>query len=87
MKFEKIKKINDFLYEIPKGYKPGMHVPARIYGSKTIIENMDNAELVALCKDYRRAFKQILEVIQSYGKISNDDLIGLVDRLIPSEFK
>ncbi|MBP7734778.1 MAG: RtcB family protein [Spirochaetes bacterium] len=40
-----LKKINDFLYEIPADYKPGMRVPARIYATMKLIENMDNAVL------------------------------------------
>jgi tRNA-splicing ligase RtcB len=43
MKIHGIKKIHDFLYEIPVGYKPGMRVPERIYASQKLIENMDNA--------------------------------------------
>jgi tRNA-splicing ligase RtcB len=36
-----IKKINDFVWEIPVSYKVGMLVPARIYASKLLLENMD----------------------------------------------
>ena len=45
MKTTGLNRINDYLYEIPVGYKPGMRVPARIYASKNLIENMDNAVL------------------------------------------
>ena len=45
MKAEGIKKIHDYLYEIPADYKPGMRVPARIYASLKLIENMDDAVL------------------------------------------
>ncbi len=45
MKTTGIKKIHDYLYEIPADYKPGMRVPARIYASLQLIENMDNAVL------------------------------------------
>ncbi len=38
-------KISDYLYEIPADYKPGMRVPARIYATMKLIENMDNAVL------------------------------------------
>lgn len=40
---EKLNKINDYLYEIPKSAKPGMRVPARIYADEKIIQNMDDA--------------------------------------------
>ncbi len=40
-----LKKIHDYLYEIPSDYKPGMRVPARIYASRILIENMDDAVL------------------------------------------
>jgi tRNA-splicing ligase RtcB len=43
MKSGTIKKINDYLFEIPVDYKPGMRVPARIYASQKLMENMDNA--------------------------------------------
>ncbi len=35
--------ISDYLYEISIGYKKGMRVPARIYGSEAIIAGMDEA--------------------------------------------
>ena len=37
-----IKKISDTLWEIPPGYKPGMKVPARIYATKKLLEEMDD---------------------------------------------
>ncbi len=43
MKVDKLHKISDFIYEIPKKYKPGMKVPARIYGDIELINNMDDA--------------------------------------------
>ena len=43
MKSGTIKKINNYLFEIPVVYKPGMRVPARIYASQKLMENMDNA--------------------------------------------
>lgn len=35
-------KISDYIWEIPKTFKQGMNVPARIYGSKAIVDGMDN---------------------------------------------
>lgn len=45
MKIGSIRKINDYLFEIPADFKPGMRVPARIYASRMLIENMDEAVL------------------------------------------
>ncbi len=45
MKTASLKKINDCLYEIPVSFKPGMRVPARIYASMRLIDNMDHAVL------------------------------------------
>ncbi len=35
------KKISDTVWEIPVSYKSGMHVPARIYATKKLLDNMD----------------------------------------------
>ncbi len=43
MNIQNLKKINDFLYEIPETSSKSMNVPARIYGSKDIINTMDEA--------------------------------------------
>lgn len=48
MKTASLKKIHDYLYEIPESFKPGMKVPARVYASMQLIENMDNAVLEQL---------------------------------------
>ena len=37
----KINKISDYVWEIPKSEKEGMRVPARIYASDVLFENMD----------------------------------------------
>ena len=36
-------KINDTLWEIPRSYKEGMQVPARIYASKRLLDSMDSS--------------------------------------------
>ncbi len=36
-----IKEINPFVWEIPKSYKKGMNVPARIIASKKLLDSMD----------------------------------------------
>ena len=38
---KELKKITDTIWEIPTTFKQGMHVPARIYGTKKIIDAMD----------------------------------------------
>ncbi len=43
MKINTLKKINDYLYEIPAGSVKNMKVPARIYGTEKLILNMDDA--------------------------------------------
>ncbi len=43
MQLERLRKIQDFIYEIPREYKKGMLVSARIYASQSLIENMDDA--------------------------------------------
>lgn len=39
---KEIKQVSDFIWEIPTTHKKGMLVPARIYASKNLIEQMDN---------------------------------------------
>tara|TARA_Y100000310_G_scaffold268706_1_gene281433 strand:+ start:807 stop:1037 length:231 start_codon:yes stop_codon:yes gene_type:complete len=36
-----LKKVSDVVWEIPKSFKKGMEVPARIYGTKKIIDQLD----------------------------------------------
>jgi|TARA_Y100000310_G_scaffold228798_2_gene231120 tRNA-splicing ligase RtcB len=36
-----LKQVSDVVWEIPKSYKKGMNVPARIYGTKKLIDAMD----------------------------------------------
>ena len=38
---EQVKQISEVVWEIPKTYKKGMLVPARIYATKNLIEQMD----------------------------------------------
>jgi tRNA-splicing ligase RtcB len=42
---EKVKKISDLVWEIPKTYQEGMLVPARLYGTEKIIETMEEGAL------------------------------------------
>jgi tRNA-splicing ligase RtcB len=43
MKFNNLKQVNSFLYEIPAGTVHDMKVPARIYASERLIQDMDDA--------------------------------------------
>ncbi len=43
MKSGFIKKIDEYIYEIPSDAKKGMNVPARIYASEALINDMDEA--------------------------------------------
>lgn len=40
-----MKKITDYIWEIPKGYKECMHVPGRIYGNKSIIDEVEEGAI------------------------------------------
>jgi tRNA-splicing ligase RtcB len=42
---EKILRVGDFIWEIPPDAKPGMLVPARIYASRALLEQMDQGVL------------------------------------------
>lgn len=37
-----LERISDTVWEIPVSYKEGMHVPARIYGTQKLIQDMDD---------------------------------------------
>ncbi len=41
MDYKNLTKISDYTWEIPKTYKPGMRVPARIFASETLLEGME----------------------------------------------
>ena len=38
-----LERISDYLWEIPTSYKAGMRVPARIYATEQLIQEMDEA--------------------------------------------
>jgi tRNA-splicing ligase RtcB len=40
---EGLKRISDTVWEIPVSYKEGMRVPARIYGTEKLIQELDEA--------------------------------------------
>lgn len=41
LKKPELKKISDVIWEIPTSFKQGMKVPARMYASKKLIDDMD----------------------------------------------
>lgn len=45
MNMNPLTQLNEYLYELPTDFKAGMRVPGRIYGSRKLLENMDNAVL------------------------------------------
>jgi len=45
MKNSSIRQIEETLFEIPRSYKKGMRVPARIYASAELLQSMDDAVL------------------------------------------
>ena len=38
-----MERISDTIWELPPSYKAGMHVPARIYGTEKLLQDMDDA--------------------------------------------
>jgi hypothetical protein len=44
-------------------------------------------DLITLVTEYRTRFKQMNEIVNSYGQISNDDMIGFIHKLIPDDLK
>src|SRR4051812_28985479 len=36
-----LQKVTDFIWELPKSFKVGMRVPARVFASRTLVETMD----------------------------------------------
>lgn len=50
------------------------------------LEALNDVEKIReVAKDLRKRFKMINEVMMNYGSISNDDLIGLIAKLIPPD--
>ncbi len=39
---KEIKQVNEMVWEIPQSFKKGMNVPARIYASKKLLDEMDD---------------------------------------------
>jgi len=48
MKKEDFIKINDYLWEIPKSFRPDMRVPARIYASEKLLQETEDEALIQL---------------------------------------
>ena len=49
MRYPMLNPITDFLYEIPQGYRKDMRVPARLYGSKELMDGLDEAVISQIC--------------------------------------
>jgi len=47
------------------------------------LKAMHPGQLVDLIMDYEKRFKMISEIMGSYGSISNDDMLGLIDKAVP----
>ena len=48
MRKEDFKKISDWLWEIPKNFRDDMRVPARIYASEKLLQEIENEALIQL---------------------------------------
>ncbi len=46
-----IRKIDDYIWEIPRGYKPNMKVPGRIYADKTLLQKMQSDLTLEQCSN------------------------------------
>ena len=42
---KEVKRVSDTIWEVPRTFKPGMLVPARLFGTESIIREMDDAVL------------------------------------------
>lgn len=51
------------------------------------INMMGRNELVLKLKEYNQRLKVIKGLLESYGQMSNDDLIGLIADAMPEDFK
>lgn len=49
MRTDNLKRINEYIYEISRDAKKGMRVPARIFATERLIEEMDNAVFDQIC--------------------------------------
>jgi len=41
--FDRLQRVSDTVWELPVTYKQGMQVPARIYGTESLVRAMDDA--------------------------------------------
>lgn len=51
------------------------------------LDKLNTEELITLIEDYGKRFKMINELLMNYGQISNDDMLGLISKSIPDDFK
>ena len=51
-------------------------------------ENTPKDELLRVIRDYEERFKMIKGILYyEYGSVSNDDLLGFIDRTLPKDIK
>ena len=68
-----LKKISDFLYEIPKEYRADMHVPARIYADEKMLDlimqdrSLEQAVNVATLPNILKYSLAMPDMHQGYG--------------------
>ncbi len=68
-----LKKVTDYLYEIPKTFKPGMKVPARIYSNERLLEailkdrSLEQAANVAMLPGVLKYSLSMPDIHQGYG--------------------
>src|SRR3989304_2099683 len=43
---EILRKIDDYRWELPKDYKPGMRVPARIFADRAMLEQLEGDQAI-----------------------------------------
>lgn len=49
------------------------------------LEKMSIAELIEIIQTYEKRFQVINELMMSYGEVSNDDLLGLIQKALPED--
>jgi tRNA-splicing ligase RtcB len=41
--FDRLQRVSETVWELPMTYKAGMQVPARLYGTESLVRTMDDA--------------------------------------------
>lgn len=53
--------------------------------TKEELQRKTQGDLANIAMDYQKRLKMIGDILMNYGTISNDDLIGLITKAIPSD--